>query len=603
MLKENAPRRVVKVLRDSVARRIAAGEVIDRPASVVRELVDNAIDAGSSEIAVYIEEGGAERIRVVDNGCGMTKEDLGLCCLPHATSKIETEDDLYRITSLGFRGEALASIVTVARCEITSRTKDADAAYKIVIHGGGQLSFESCQGNAGTVVDAADLFYAIPARRRFMKTVSAETAQCKTVFLEKAAAFPEIAFRFFTGGSLKVFLPVGDVLSRISAAYGEMDRRMLFLQTGEGDGFRLSLVAASPDFSRRDRKYIQVYVNRRRVWEYSLLQGVEYAYSHYLPGGVFPCCFVFAEIDPDRVDFNIHPAKKEAKIKNVAEIRHRMGELLESFLRQFGIRNRAADFLSTAALIPDAAGGGQSAGLSFPGNPAPGYQFRAADKASVDVWETPHVFRGGGRYGIPVSSPGLQDLALAEAAPSFSMEKKYDFIYRGQVFGLFLIAEKEGTLYLVDQHAAHERIIYETLAADMLPQPLLIPHEFETGDEEDAAAACNEKEIAELGIKIRRLKPGVWALTALPESYRGSEDDIIRCVTSLYAAAGTKKKDIIANLACKKAIQHGSPIDPLAACEIIKTAFTLENPRCPHGRPLWFAISREELFRKVGRIV
>ncbi|MDR3200210.1 MAG: DNA mismatch repair endonuclease MutL [Spirochaetales bacterium] len=582
MPQENT-RKAVKVLKDSVARRIAAGEVIDRPASVVRELLDNAIDAGSTEISVHIEEGGVGRIRVVDNGRGMTKEDIQLCCLPHATSKIETEDDLYRITSLGFRGEALASIVTVARVEITSRTDEA--AYKIVIHGGEELSFAPCMGNQGTVVDVADLFYAIPARRRFMKTASAETSQCRMVFLEKAAAFPEISFKFFTDGNLKVFLPAGDILSRISAAYSELDKRMLYLQTGSGDAFQLSIVAAAPGLSRRDRKYIQVYVNRRRIWEYSLVQGVEYSYRNYLPGGVFPACFVFADVDPARVDFNIHPAKKEAKIKNIAELRHRVTELLDSFLRQLGLRVHDDAEASAAA----------AANLPFTdtGMP-PGYEPRPAyAKVSYE-----------GFYAHSGSGP--QDLVLREAAPPFAasspVEKKYDFIYRGQVFGLFLIAEKQGNLYLVDQHAAHERIIYEKLSRDTLAQPLLIPYEFETDDEEDAAVRTNAAEIAGLGIGVARRGELRWALESLPESYRGGEEDIINAITTRYGAAGALKKKIFADIACKKAIKDGSPIDPLAACEIIQAAFAMENPRCPHGRPLWFEISREELFRKVGRI-
>jgi DNA mismatch repair protein MutL len=595
MLQENTPHRAVKVLRDSVARRIAAGEVIDRPASVVRELLDNAIDAGSTEISVYIEEGGVGRIRVVDNGCGMTKEDLQICCLPHATSKIETEDDLYRVTSLGFRGEALASIATVARCEITSGTAGDEISWKLVIHGGERLSYAPGKGNRGTVVDVADLFYAIPARRRFMKTAAAETLQCKMMFLEKAAAFPDVAFRFFADGSLKVFLPAGDILSRVSAAYGELDRRMLYLQTGEGDGFRLTVAAGAPDISRRDRKYIQVYVNRRRIWEYALVQGVEYSYSHYLPGGVFPSCFVFAEIDPGRVDFNIHPAKKEAKIKNLAEVRQKLTEVLEAFLRQLGLHGRAA-FSAQDGVLPEDSGG-RSQSLSFgEARMPPGY--------SGPSWYPGGRTNGHGLESGPLyHHGGARDLVLGEAAPSFAAEKKYDFIYRGQVFGLFLIAEKGGTLYLVDQHAAHERIIYEALAADTLSQPLLVPYEFDADEEEDAAVQSNAAEIAELGIKVARQSPRRWTLAALPESYRGAEQDIVEAIISRRGAAGALKKDIFANLACKKAIKDGSPLDPLSACEIIEAAFRMENPRCPHGRPLWFEISREELFRKVGRII
>ncbi|MDR1933765.1 MAG: DNA mismatch repair endonuclease MutL [Spirochaetales bacterium] len=585
MSQEDTPRRAVKVLKGPVARRIAAGEVIDRPASVVRELLDNAIDAGSTEISVYIEEGGVGRIRVVDNGCGMTQEDLQLCCLPHATSKIETEDDLYRVTTLGFRGEALSSIVTVARVEITSGT--SEAACKIVIHGGEQLSFAPYRGNQGTIIDVADLFYAIPARRRFMKTASAETAQCRTTFLEKAAAFPGISFKFFTDGTLKVFLPAADLLSRISTAYSEVDKRMLYLQTGSGDGFQLSIAAAAPELSRRDRKYIHIYVNRRRIWEYALIQGVEYSYRNYLPGGVFPSCFVFAEIDPDRVDFNIHPAKKEAKIKNIAEVRRRVTDILDSFLRQ----------LRHGCVTPPS--GGMNAGCVY--EPLP-QSLVFADNAAPPGYQTRLPAYAKAPYG-GMRSYGPQDLVLAEAAPSFTPETKYDFIYRGQVFGLFLIAEKAGNLYLVDQHAAHERIIYEELAGDTLAQPLLIPYEFETDEEEDAAVQNNAAQIAGLGIEVIRRGARKWVLAALPESYRGGEEDIIQAITTRYGAADSLKKKIFADIACKKAIKDGGAIDPLAACEIIRAAFALENPRCPHGRPLWFEISREDLMRKVGRLV
>jgi DNA mismatch repair protein MutL len=298
------------------------------------------------------------------------------------------------------------------------------------------------------------------------------------------------------------------------------------------------------------------------------------------------------------VDFNIHPAKKEAKIKNLAEVRQKLTEVLDAFLRQLGLHGRAAFSVEDGVLAEDS--GGRPQNLPFvqnlmpPGYPGPSRYSGAGLPGAAGHGLNPEPLY---YYG------GAQDLLLREAAPSFAEEKKYDFIYRGQVFGLFLIAERAGTLYLVDQHAAHERIIYEALAADTLAQPLLVPHEFDTDDEEDAAVQSNTAETAELGIKIERRGPRRWALAALPESYRGAEQDIVETIISLRGAAGTLKKEIFANLACKKAIKDGSPLDPLSACEIIQAAFALENPRCPHGRPLWFEISREELFRKVGRII
>jgi DNA mismatch repair protein MutL len=301
------------------------------------------------------------------------------------------------------------------------------------------------------------------------------------------------------------------------------------------------------------------------------------------------------------VDFNIHPAKKEAKIKNIAEVRQKLTEVLDSFLRQLGLHSRAA-FSGAAGVLAEVSGASPQ-GLPFaetrmpPGYPLyePGWYSEGAGRPAANGHEL--YSPPGGRGDGPV------DLILREAIPSFAVEKKYDVLYRGQVFGLFLIAERGVSLYLVDQHAAHERIIYEKLAADTLAQPLLVPYEFDTDDEEEASVESNAVEIAELGIKVARCGPRRWSLAALPESYHGAEQDIVETIISRHGAAGALKKAIFANLACKKAIKDGSPLDPLSACEIIRAAFAMENPRCPHGRPLWFEISREDLFRKVGRII
>ncbi len=614
-MSDNLSRRAVKVLRDSVARRIAAGEIIERPASVVRELLDNSIDAGAREISVHVDGGGIERIRVIDDGAGMTREDLGLCWLPHATSKIETEEDLHRVRSLGFRGEALAGIATASRVEIVSRLREpADAgAHRLVIHGGELRSLEPAAGNPGTVVEAADLFYAIPARRKFLKRESAETSACRQIFLEKACAFPGTSFKLHTRGELRLFLPPGSILDRVAAAYPEgLDRRALHLLTGSGEGYSLEVVAAPPEFSFRDRRYIQVYVNRRRIWEYALVQGVEHSYGDYLPGGRFPACVVLVDIDPALADFNIHPAKREAKIKNLQDIRGRLTETLGNFLR--GVARKRAfssggDF--SPAGLPE---------LDLPRGRLPGYR-RASPGLGDAVSPEGMQGRIPGQRDRPFFSPseggpapGSQDLHIREIPGSGFSPKDPEpgtgglptgegFIYRGQAFGLFLIAERGDRLYLVDQHAAHERIIYDALAADRAPQRLLIPVEFETDEDGDPVVRRNAAEVLPLGIHLEEREGGRWAITALPAVYRGSEEEIIRTLNSFHGAAGALKKELFANLACRKAVKDGSPVDPATAAEIIRQVLPLENPRCPHGRPLWFEVSREELFKQVGRIV
>ena len=291
--------RRIRILREEVSRKIAAGEVIDRPFSIVRELLDNAIDAGASAIDVYLEAGGLSRVRVVDDGAGMGRDDLELCWKPHATSKIESEDDLLKVSSLGFRGEALSSIAVCSRLSITSATDPSEPALRLEVLGGELRGVEECPGRKGSVVDVAELFYNFPARRKFLRSVSAESSLCRSIFLDRAVAHPSIAFRLYGEGELKLSLPAAAPLERISLAYGQkLDSRLLVESSAEGSGFRVRIDAGRPELRRRDRKLIQVFVNRRRVAEFSLMQAVEYGFAGYVPGGWYPVAFVFVEIDP-----------------------------------------------------------------------------------------------------------------------------------------------------------------------------------------------------------------------------------------------------------------------------------------------------------------
>jgi DNA mismatch repair protein MutL len=302
----------IHFLKEKVYKKIAAGEVIERPFSVVRELLDNAIDAKSTEISVYIEKGGLELIRVMDNGSGMTKEDLEICFLPHTTSKIEENEDLYKIHTLGFRGEALASIGVCSNLEITSKTEETETAHQLIVKDGNLISLSESAGQKGTVVVVSKLFYNMPARKQFLKSVSSETRMCNSVLVEKAIAHPQNTFRLYVNKGLNHFFAPGNIQNRIETAYkhlvtpGTLDTITL----SEKD-FKATLVLASPNFYRRDRKLFQTFVNKRRIFEYSLFQAVEYAYSGYMPGGQFPIAFLFLDLNPSLVDFNIHPANKK----------------------------------------------------------------------------------------------------------------------------------------------------------------------------------------------------------------------------------------------------------------------------------------------------
>ena len=329
-MKQAGASRRISVLREEVSRKIAAGEVIDRPLSIVRELLDNALDAGSASVDVHLARGGLDLVRVVDDGAGMDRDDLSRCWLPHATSKIETEEDLLEVTSLGFRGEALSSMATASRLEIVSCPPEG-VAHRLVVRGGKQELLEPCQGRRGTVVDVSELFFNYPARKRFLRSPSAEAGLSRSVFLDRAAAFPGVAFRLFADGALRLSLPATDHVQRISLCH-DLDSRLLGTAEVRGEGFTVRLVAASPDGRRTDRRLVQAFVNNRRVQEFSLVQAVEFGFQGYLPGGYHPVAFVFVDIDPSLVDFNIHPAKKEVRFRTLPEVHRAVVSATRMFL-------------------------------------------------------------------------------------------------------------------------------------------------------------------------------------------------------------------------------------------------------------------------------
>ncbi|MCL2481713.1 MAG: DNA mismatch repair endonuclease MutL, partial [Spirochaetaceae bacterium] len=315
----------IKILEKSVALKIAAGEVIDRPASVLRELLDNSIDAGSSEISVYIESAGIKEIRVIDNGAGMDEEDLKLSVIQHATSKIETAEDLFNIHTLGFRGEALSSIAASSRLEIITGQDNNSKGKMLKTDSSGEINITTSASRKGTTISVKDLFYAIPARKQFLKNPSSETNLCKNIFYEKAATRPDIIFKLYIDGVLIQMLGLGALKERIFECYNAAFRDKAFLYEIEETNYgRYSIkgVVADPAIYRKDRKFIHIYLNGRRIQDYSLIQAVTYGYSEFMPGGHFPSAFIFIENDPSLVDFNIHPAKKEARIKNIQQIHH-----------------------------------------------------------------------------------------------------------------------------------------------------------------------------------------------------------------------------------------------------------------------------------------
>ena len=337
-------RRPVRQLSVDVARKIAAGEVIDRPCAIVRELMDNAVDSGADSVVVEINGGGIEKVRVSDNGAGMTEDDLKNCAYPHATSKIVESEDLLKLTTLGFRGEALASIAAVSQLSIMSGTKKMSANI------GREHSLEMIapvQNGVGTIVQSEHLFADFPARRRFLKRPASETMMCRDVFVEKSLPRTDISFRLIIDGSVRYDLPKGQTLSERFVKAAEIkDSADLFSEI-KGEGFeadgktkwRFNLVIGTPSVYRNDRKQIFIYVNGRKVQEFSLLQAIEYGCQGFFPNGVHPVAALFVFVDPSTVDFNIHPAKKEVRFKDISSVHHGVSSATKNFFRSYGIKS------------------------------------------------------------------------------------------------------------------------------------------------------------------------------------------------------------------------------------------------------------------------
>jgi DNA mismatch repair protein MutL len=565
----------IRVLSPLTTRLIAAGEVIDRPASALRELLDNAIDSGAAEISARIEEGGIGLIRVTDDGSGMDRADLELAIFPHATSKIATADDLLTAKSLGFRGEALASIAAAASLEIGSKDEASPSAHRLVSRPGSEPRIEACAGRRGTAVSVSGLFKDFPARRQFLKRAQTEAALCRQVFEDKAAAHPALGFRFESGSGSPEMLRPASRLERVAALHPEAPRALLHSIRFSGKGFEGEIIAAGPAYSRPDRRLMQAFVNRRRVQDWSLLGSLDYCFSGYLPGGLHPFAFLFLEMDPALADFNIHPAKKEVRFKDPEAPRRAMNSAVQAFLGELARRD-------PAQTLPDS-----SAEL--------GLELRPARPPSEGQWRPPSGERPSWEAFDEIRERSPSSPPLPSPPPL------RDFRYLGSALGPFLLFEREGALWFLDQHAAHERMIFdELMARETESQVLLVPEPIDCEDQaEEARIEAAAPELRAAGFALER-EGDSWLVTAAPPELSSGAAQAVR---ELAAGSGDRGRAARALRACRSAIKDGDSLDAASAEELIARALRLSEPRCPHGRPIWSRITREQLYRLVRREV
>lgn len=640
----------VKKLDAEVARKIAAGEVIDRPNAIVRELMDNSIDSGAKTITVEISGGGIEKIRIVDDGCGMTKEDLQNCARPHATSKISSEIDLLNLTTLGFRGEALSSIATVSRLSITS------GGWKMRASITEDHILEPQANITGTIVQSEGLFENFPARRQFLKRPATEALMCKNTFIEKTLAHPEIAFRFIQDGEIKIDLPQNQSLKeRFVMANGLLQYEELFFEISKKSSFSsencewsFNVIIGEPAVSRPSKKDIEIFANGRKIQEYSLVQAVEYGCQGFFPNGTYPVAGVFVHVRPDLIDFNIHPAKKEARFYDISDLHHGLSSTIKDFFKKYTYANfsedkspdeiRSQDFFdiysdnienqtgtkNTYASIHYKTSETNNAQLSDFRSKYLGIKSQNSQNQPQNSYLSRTKLYDIAQQALDAQNPQSDELnqnlekkeynsndfqnqfsssETFEQNQQIKIEEKIKFI--GTCLGTFLLAEKNNCLYIIDQHAAHERILFDRLMNNQnenANQQLLIPYKIRTESKmQDLQLEKLQSRLSLIGFEIQKIEDGYWEVSSIPERWTGSEFDLKQALFVKHVEPEEIIRSIAAMTACKAAVKDGYILDSITAEKLVKQAFTLEDPHCPHGRPIYTVISREKLFELVKR--
>ncbi len=563
----------IKPLPDLLVSQIAAGEVVERPASVVKELLENSLDAGARDIAVQLTEGGVRQIRIADDGGGIPRDELPLALARHATSKIATLEDLERVASMGFRGEALASIASVARVSITSRLRGTAHAWRI---DAASLDIAPAALGGGTVIEVDDLYFNTPARRKFLKREHTEFAHCEEACRRIALAHPAVAFQVQHNGRSVLRIAAGDAARRVADVLGaEFASQSRAVDVVAGN-LRLTGYAALPAYSRARGDTQYFFVNGRFVRDKLLSHAVREAYADILHGQRHPAYVLFLEIDPQGVDVNVHPAK--------TEVRFRDGRAVHQFV--FHALQRAL-----AAPLAHAV----TASSAQPEMPA---SADASRQQTLAVEQPQAAYFDFAQQGAQPPMPAAQ----AGAAPPLGYAL-------AQLHGVYILAQNAAGLVLVDMHAAHERILYEKLktALDDRPamQPLLVPVVLSASGEEAAAAETHADALGRLGFEVAAAGPRELVVRAVPALLTSARiPDLVRALLAdmdkfgASRAAAEHRNELLATMACHGAVRANRALTlPEMNALLRQMEDTERADQCNHGRPTWTQLSMDELDR------
>lgn len=570
----------IRVLPDLLISQIAAGEVVERPASALKELLENSLDAGAGEISVQLEHGGIKLLKVLDNGSGIAREDLALALARHATSKITTLDDLERVASLGFRGEALASIASVSRLVLVSRKPEDKHAWKIESAGGATAPDEPAALSRGTSVEVRDLYFNTPARRKFLKTEATEFAHCEEVFKRAALSRPDVSFTLQHNARTQLQLAAQDAQNRVSAVLGEDFAAASVMVDEQSAALRLWGMAGLPAYSRGTRDAQYFYVNRRFVRDKLVAHALREAYQDILHHDRHPAFVLFMEIDPAAVDVNVHPTKIEVRFRDARAVHQFVFHALNKALSASVVEHDASRAVRVNPFVATAyaAQAGMNLGVA---QPAAFYETLFANQAR------------------PQTRTSLND-AKQEIPPlGFAL---------AQLQGIYILAQNDKGLVIVDMHAAHERVMYEKLknaldTGTTAMQPLLIPVTFNADKLDVATAEEHGALLRELGFEIAPLGPNALAVRAVPVTLKDADAaGLARAVLKdirEFGASRTlteRRNELLATLACHGAVRANRILSVNEMNALLREMEATERAsQCNHGRPTWYQFSIADL--------
>ena len=583
----------IQVLPGEVVSRIAAGEVVERPAAVVKELIDNSLDAGSTRITIEVTDGGRRMIKVTDDGEGMGQADALLAFQRHATSKLRSEEDLLGIRTLGFRGEALPSIASVSKVRMVTACRHEPVGTRMLVTGGTITKTEEAAAAPGTQIEVTDLFFNTPARRKFLKATTTEFSHLCQIVQQAALAWPRTQFRLrHNGQDVLEYSPVSSLRDRVLQIYGARFLKDIIAVREERPGFLLEGFTVNPVRTRAGRSPQDLFVNRRPVKNATVAHAVYDGYGVHLSKGQHPVFVLFLAVDPDRVDVNVHPTKREVRFADQDMIHQSVRQVIRGALR---VRS-------------------EELGMPIPGDsrgewPRPG---------STAAGEPPHDSMRPAEQQTMAHDTGRDDrptaMAAGEPTQTYLIGPGCEVIPMGQIGRTFLVAQVGSELHVIDQHTAHERVLYERLwrawqARGVQSQPLLIPEPVDLPPHGATILEEHLADLATLGLELESFGAYSFVIRAVPAllgqfDYSTLVQDLVEDLAQWNAASSleTRVRPVLASLACHGAVRAGRALDPSESKRLIEDWVEEGLPMtCPHGRRVALRLPAEELARIFGR--